>query len=119
MKLNFIPIITAAAIFLGTSVGLCAADYEMPFEEEEHEGTWLQWPHNNGWDPNHIQRYEETWIQMTEALHTGERVHIIVWNWRQRHVNGLSSIPNRWGRSCGRIGMILKTSIRPRVTLGS
>lgn len=52
----------------------------MPSEEDPHEGTWLQWPHNNGWDQYHIQRYEESWIQMTEALHVGERVHIIVYD---------------------------------------
>ena len=53
----------------------------MDSEEELHEGTWLQWPHNCGWDCSHIQRYEESWIQMTEALHNkGERVHIIVNN---------------------------------------
>ena len=54
--------------------------YVMPSEESQHEGTWLQWPHNYGWDPNHINRYEEIWIQMAKALHTGERVHIIVYN---------------------------------------
>lgn len=57
--------------------------YVMPFEESRHEGTWLQWPHNYGWDPRHVQRYEETWIQMTRALHKGERVHIIVYNQRE------------------------------------
>lgn len=64
--------------------------YFMPSEEEQHEGTWLQWPHNHGWDHRHIQRYEESWIQMTSALHIGERVHIIVYNGRQmRHVRNL------------------------------
>jgi agmatine deiminase len=55
----------------------------MPSEEELHEGTWLQWPHNCGWDNRHIQRYEESWIQMVHALHSSERVHIIVYNQRQ------------------------------------
>jgi agmatine deiminase len=54
--------------------------YTMPAEEEPHEGTWLQWPHDYGWDNRHVERYEETWIQMTQALHTGERVHIIVYD---------------------------------------
>ena len=57
--------------------------YFMPSEEEPHEGTWLQWPHNYGWDRYHVQRYEESWIQMVAALCTGERVHVIVYNARQ------------------------------------
>jgi len=52
----------------------------MPNEEYPHEGTWLQWPHNYGWDSRHIQRYERSWVAMTQALYQGERVHIIVFN---------------------------------------
>jgi agmatine deiminase len=56
--------------------------FTMPSEEERHEGTWLQWPHNRGSNRgrNLIKRYEESWIHMTKALHTGERVHIIVFD---------------------------------------
>ena len=54
--------------------------YIMPSEEEPHEGTWLQWPHNYGWDPHHVARYEPIWIALTRALHRSERVHIIVYN---------------------------------------
>lgn len=57
--------------------------FYVPSEEEPHEGTWLQWPHNFGWDNRHVQRYEAIWIDMTRALHKGERVHIIVYNGRQ------------------------------------
>ena len=55
--------------------------FTMPAEEHPHEGTWLQWPHDYE-DPsrNLVRRYEESWIQMTLALHEGERVHIIVYN---------------------------------------
>ncbi|CAB9526431.1 Putative agmatine deiminase [Seminavis robusta] len=70
--------------------------FRMPPEEYPHEGTWLQWPHNFGWDPDHVQRYEATWIAMTQALHTGEKVHIIVYNdaeqERVQHI--LSQPPN-------------------------
>jgi agmatine deiminase len=52
----------------------------MPAEDLAHEGTWLQWPHNYGWDSQHKQRYEAIWIAMAKALHTGEKVHIIVYN---------------------------------------
>jgi agmatine deiminase len=54
--------------------------FVMPAEEHAHEGTWLQWPHDYGWDPQHVHRYEATWIAMVQALHTGERVQIVVYN---------------------------------------
>jgi hypothetical protein len=34
--------------------------YIMPAEEEPREGTWLQWPHDYGWDNRHIERLEES-----------------------------------------------------------
>jgi agmatine deiminase len=58
--------------------------YTMPAEEEPHEGTWLQWPHDYGWDNRHVARLEESWIQITQALHTGERVHIIVYDLEEK-----------------------------------
>ena len=54
------------------------AKYIMPPEDAHHEGTWLQWPHNYGYDHKHIQRYETTWVQMTRELSRGENVHISV-----------------------------------------
>ena len=56
------------------------AKYIMPPEEALHEGTWLQWPHNYGYDYKHIQRYEATWVQMTRELSHGENVHIIAYD---------------------------------------
>ena len=58
--------------------------YVFPSEEEKHEGTWLQWPHDYGWDKKHVKRYEQIWIEMTEALHTGEMVHIIAYNQQEK-----------------------------------
>ena len=52
----------------------------MPPEELPHEGTWLQWPHNHGYDKHHIQRYESIWVQMTSELNRGENVHIIAYD---------------------------------------
>lgn len=54
--------------------------FTMPGEETLHEGTWLQWPHDYGWDSRHVARYESSWVEMTRALHTGEMVHLIVYN---------------------------------------
>jgi agmatine deiminase len=58
----------------------------MPSEESPHEGTWLQWPHNrttahgSSKDSDLIQRYEPSWVIMTQALHASEKVHIIVYD---------------------------------------
>ena len=54
--------------------------YTMPAEETLHEGTWLQWPHDYGWDRNHVSRYESSWVEMIRALHTGEKVHLVLYN---------------------------------------
>ena len=61
-------------------IGEADIKYTMPAEDINHEGTWLQWPHNKGWDNNHLSRYEAIWVAMTKALHTGEKVHIIVYD---------------------------------------
>lgn len=56
--------------------------FTMPPEDDPHEGTWLQWPHSSIHrlrKQSVLKRYERAWIQMTKALHTGERVHIIVY----------------------------------------
>lgn len=51
--------------------------YHMPEETELHEGTWLQWPHNNLYGPWYRADVSPTFVAMTDALQTGERVHII------------------------------------------
>ena len=60
------------------------AKYIMPPEEALHEGTWLQWPHNYGYDRKHIQRYEATWIHMARELSQGENVHIIAYDGEEK-----------------------------------
>lgn len=83
MKLNLTSII---AISLGMFVLSCKkpdlntpGKYTMPSEETLHEGTWLQWPHDHTY-ANHIARHEETFVEITRALHTGELVHIIAYD---------------------------------------
>jgi agmatine deiminase len=51
--------------------------YSMPAEWQEHEGTWLQWPHNDLYEDSQLW-LEHTWLAMTIALHQHETVHIIV-----------------------------------------
>jgi agmatine deiminase len=49
----------------------------MPAEWEQHEGTWLQWPHDDTY-PGHQMRLEHLWLAMTQALHEHETVHILI-----------------------------------------
>ncbi len=63
-----------------------------PAEETEHEGTWIAWPHKYAEKQEYyfgeydidgevyVELLEPTWIEITRALHTGETVHIIVYN---------------------------------------
>jgi agmatine deiminase len=82
-----------AGILLASSirpaVGLPAIDdpdniYVWPAEDAPHEATWLQWPHDYGWDPNHVKRYEPSWVELVKALHEGEKVQIIVYDRAQK-----------------------------------
>ena len=54
--------------------------FTMPGEEEEHEGTWLQWPHPYEYGPSTPVRYDPIWVAMAKALHTGEKVHIVAYD---------------------------------------
>jgi len=54
--------------------------YTMPEESENHEGTWLQWPHQYQYGIAYRNGLDATWISMTQALVTSEKVHIIAYN---------------------------------------
>lgn len=54
----------------------------MPAEWEMHEGTWLQWPHDDTHE-NSQMRLEHLWFAMTTALHQHESVHITVPDYRR------------------------------------
>ena len=73
-----------------------AAKFLFPSEEEKHEGTWLTWPHKYAYKQTYyfgeegingevyVEMLEPTWIEITKALHTGETVHIIVYNEKEQ-----------------------------------
>ena len=65
--------------------------YTFPGEWEEHEGTWLIWPHNFGViEPEYVDMIDDIWVTMTAALHTGEKVHIIAYSEEeQSRITGL------------------------------
>ena len=61
-----------------------AQTYHFPEESAPHEGTWLQWPHHYQHGMTYRNRIEQTWIDITKALHTNEKVHIIAYNETER-----------------------------------
>ncbi|WP_273324820.1 agmatine deiminase family protein [Vallitalea guaymasensis] len=61
------------------------AEYKFPFEEEVHEGTWLQWPHEYTYGKDYKNKLDPIWIEMTRGLIKGENVHIIVYNEKEKH----------------------------------
>ena len=63
--------------------------FHMPAEWEEHEGTWLQWPHDDTF-PDHQMRIEHFWLAMAMPLHQHEVLHIAVQDERRaEHVQHL------------------------------
>jgi len=54
--------------------------YTMPDESSEHEGTWLQWPHEFTYGKEYKQEVESVWVEMTNSLTKGEKVHIVAYN---------------------------------------
>jgi agmatine deiminase len=56
--------------------------FYMPAEWEPHEGTWLQWPQNSVYRGYEL-KLESIWLNMVDALHHHENVHLIVNSERQ------------------------------------
>lgn len=52
----------------------------MPDENQEHEGTWLQWPHQYTYGTTYRNRLDQTWVDMTKNLVESEKVHIVAYN---------------------------------------
>lgn len=71
--------------------------YTMPEESEMHEGTWLQWPHQYQYGASYRNSLDPTWVSMTEALVTSEKVHIIAYN--QTEKNRISALLTNVGIS--------------------
>jgi agmatine deiminase len=71
--------------------------YVMPHENDEHEGTWLQWPHSFEYGTKLRDQIESTWIAMTKALFENENVHIIAYN--NNEVNRITRVLQRSGFS--------------------
>jgi agmatine deiminase len=69
--------------------------YVMPGEDMQHEGTWLQWPHNFTYPPYHQEDNEPAFIAMVAALESAENVHIVVYNASEKiHVQQVLATAN-------------------------
>lgn len=55
-------------------------EYTMPEESEMHEGTWLYWPHQYQFGVAYRNSLDATWVEMTNALVSGEKVHIAAYD---------------------------------------
>ncbi|MDX1762812.1 MAG: agmatine deiminase family protein [bacterium] len=55
-----------------------ALGYAMPAEWARHEALWLAWPHDTETFPSRLAAVEQTYLQIMEAVHTGEAVHLLV-----------------------------------------
>ena len=76
---------TACSIIDEIKIKDTIVEYTFPGEWEKHEGTWLIWPHNYGIiTPEYVDMIDDIWITMTQALHTGEKVHIVAYNSSER-----------------------------------
>ncbi len=54
--------------------------YIFPEEGEDHEGTWLQWPHHYQYGIEFRDDLDPTWVELTKELLTSEKVHIIAYD---------------------------------------
>lgn len=105
-----------------------SVEFVFPGEWEVHEGTWLIWPHNYGLiEPEYVDMIDEIWITMTSALHTGEKVHIIVYSGdEQNRISKLlegagvdlsqvdfliAETDQFWARDCGPIFVLDKEGV--------
>ncbi len=67
-------------LLLAMNKNTFSQNYQMPIESLPHEGTWLQWPHQFEYGIAYRNSLDATWIAMTQALVSGEKVHIIAYN---------------------------------------
>ncbi|WP_317125546.1 agmatine deiminase family protein [Flavobacterium amnicola] len=59
--------------------------YKMPEESDPHEGTWLQWPHHYQHGITYRNELDATWVAITNALQSSEKVHIIAYDTTEKN----------------------------------
>lgn len=83
---------------MGTTANIL---YTMPEESEPHEGTWLQWPHEYQYGKTYRNRLDATWVAMTKALVTSEKVHLVAYDEVEK--NRITGLLNTEGVSLNNI----------------
>ncbi len=55
--------------------------FRMPAEWERQEAVWISWPHNlDTWPSEMLKEVEDSYTQFVKALHTGQKIKILVNN---------------------------------------
>ena len=67
-------------LLFSVSLKSFSQNYTFPNESEQHEGTWLQWPHGHEYGASYMTDNNATWVAMTDALQANEKVHIIYYD---------------------------------------
>ena len=90
-KSIFIKLLQVLLVLSATSTTLNSEIlYNMPEETAQHEGTWLQWPHQYTYGMYYRNSLDQTWVDMTAALVDNEKVHIVAYNNTQKsRIEGL------------------------------
>lgn len=52
--------------------------YRMPAEWEKHDAVWLAWPYDPTTFPDRVEKAEEVYCQIIEAIHQSEAVNLFV-----------------------------------------
>lgn len=85
-----------------------APTYTLPGETATHEGTWLQWPHHYTYGTTYRSRLDQTFIDMTAALISSEKVFIVAYNSTEK--NRIIDLLNTAGIPLGNVFFyIIKT----------
>lgn len=80
MKFFILILMTLLCLLTGNAIMGQEMLYNAPHSGAPNEGTWLQWPHNYLYGPWYIADAQPTFLQMTNALQSGEKVNIIAYD---------------------------------------
>ena len=67
--------------------------YSMPAEWEQHEATWLGWPHNESDWPHKLDTIRWVYGEMVRKISTGELVRILVRSWAEAKLAAATPTP--------------------------
>ncbi len=77
----------------------------MPAEWEEQEAVWISWPHNRTTWPERIEEVEQSYIGFIKALHTGQRINLLVDS--EESKSGIASKLNQAGIDASKVSLYI------------